>query len=323
MPENALRVAIVGPGAIADLHAEALAAAGCDLVAAAGPNAADTEDFAHRHGIPTAEAALERVLERADVDALAVCSPSPFHAEQTIQALRAGKHVLCEIPVAVTLADAERVAEVARETGRRVLIGHTMRFWEPVVALRHLVESGSFRATHVIARSTMLRQTNVGWTGKTRDWVDDVLWHHGAHVADTAIWLLGEPPASVTGIRGPEWPGSGNHMDVGLVLGTASGQVATLALSFHSRTPLNDYVVVGEDETYELRDGSLHSSNGVVVDGGSTADVQAAAIRRQDLHFVRSLQAGVSPHPSVVDVLPAMRALSQAHATGRAWSKAA
>ena len=315
-----VRVALVGPGAIGDSHARALVAAGCELVAAVGPKQDEVEAFARRHGIASTALELEPVLGRNDVDAVAVCSPSPVHAEQAVAALEAGKHVLCEIPAGLTLADTSAVAAAAEKAGRQAMVCHTMRFWGPVLALRRLVESGDVRPTHVVARSTLLRQENVGWTGTPRDWVDDVLWHHGAHVVDTALWLLDEPVATVAGLRGPDWPGSGKHMDVNALLATRSGRLAALALSYHGRVAVNDYLVISEEETYEIRDGKLLSSAGVVDDGGTVAAVQEAAVHAQDRHFVEAVAAGSTVRPAVADVLPAMEVLEQVQEGGRAWA---
>jgi 2-hydroxy-4-carboxymuconate semialdehyde hemiacetal dehydrogenase len=315
----ASRVAIVGPGAMADVHAEALVTAGCSIATVVGPHAGDLRDFADRHDVPSSTTSLDEALTSEALDAVVVCSPSHVHAEQAIRSLAAGKHVLCEIPAGLSLAEAQAVAAAAMRFGRNVMVGHTMRYWAPVVELRRLVEDSGFRPTHVIARMAMLRQTNVGWTGRQRDWVDNVLWHHGAHVVDTVLWLLNEPVVTVQASRGADWDGSGTHMDVGIGLATASGSLASIALSYHARVERNDYLVIGVDETYEIREGRLFSSAGTVVDRGPVADVQSAAVRAQDARFAACVRGEASGYPSVEDVLPAMRVLEDAQVSGRQW----
>ena len=259
------------------------------------------------------------MLSRDDLDAVVVCTPSALHAEHTDAALRAGKHVLCEVPAGLSLAEVEGVASTARAVGREVMVAHTMRFWEPFVALRSIIEEGAVVPAHIIVRSTMLRHSNEGWTGRPRAWTDDVLWHHGAHAVDTAIWLLGQSPAYATGVRGADWSPTGTHMDVGIVLATARGQIASLALSFHSRVTLNDYVVIAEDETFEIRDCTLYGPQGAIAGGRTEAEMQRDGMHAQDLHFIDSLSAGAPVRPSIHDVLPAMRALAQADDAGRSW----
>jgi 2-hydroxy-4-carboxymuconate semialdehyde hemiacetal dehydrogenase len=116
-----------------------------------------------------------------------VASPSPVHAEQSVAALRAGRHVLCEIPVSVDLDGAEELAATADATGRIAMVGHTLRYWAPHRTVREWVERGDLRLRHLVARSLQLGQTNVGWMGRQRDWTDSVLWHHGAHLVDAAL----------------------------------------------------------------------------------------------------------------------------------------
>lgn len=317
---TAVRIALVGPGAIGEKHVHALRAAGADVAAVVGPDTAATGEFAARHDVGSVETDVQRVVSRDDIDAVVISSPSPFHAGQSLAALDAGKHVLCEIPVGLTLEDAHDVAAVAERAGRQAMVCHTTRFWAPALELRRMVDDGSFSAKHVIARSTIFRQENVGWTGVERDWVDDVLWHHGAHLVDTALWLLAEPAAVVSGTRGPDWRGSGKHMDVGMVLATPSGRIASLSLSYHARISVSDYLVIGEDETFEIRDGKLWSSSGVVVASESVAAVQEAAIHAQDKAFVDAVASGTPASPTVADVLPAMEALAAVEERGRRWT---
>lgn len=315
-----VRIALVGPGAIGEKHVHALRAAGADVAAVVGPDSRATAEFGARHDIASAETDVQSVVSRDDIDAVVISSPSPFHAGQSLAALDAGKHVLCEIPVGLTLEDARTVAAAAERAGRQAMVCHTTRFWAPALELRRLIDDGSFAATHVIARSTIFRQENVGWTGVERDWVDDVLWHHGAHLVDTALWLLAERASVVSGFRGPDWRGSGKHMDVGMVLATDSGRIASLSLSYHARIAVSDYLVIGEEETFEIRDGKLWSSSGVVAGSETVAEVQDAAIRAQDKTFVDAIASGTIASPSVADVLPAMEALAAVEERGRRWT---
>lgn len=317
---STVRIALVGPGAIGEKHIQALRAAGADVAAVVGPDSRAAADFAARHEIASVESDVQSVVSRDDIDAVVISSPSPFHAGQSLVALDAGKHVLCEIPVGLTLEDARDVAAAAERAGRHAMVCHTTRFWAPALELRRMIDDGSFSAKHVIARSTIFRQENVGWTGVERDWVDDVLWHHGAHLVDTALWLLAEPASVVSGLRGPDWHGSGKHMDVGMVLATPSGRIASLSLSYHSRVAVSDYLVIGEDETFEIRDGKLWSSSGVVVGSESVAEVQDAAIGAQDKAFVDAVASETIASPNVVDVLPAMEVLAAVEERGRRWT---
>src|SRR5262245_45430828 len=115
------RVALLGYGAIADFHAGALRQAGAELRLVAGPNEPALASFGARHGIARLEASATAACSRDDVDVVVIASPSAAHAEQARVAIRNGKHVLVEIPLALSLADGEELVDLADRHG--VLLG--------------------------------------------------------------------------------------------------------------------------------------------------------------------------------------------------------
>src|SRR5689334_12349969 len=113
-----VQLAILGNGSIARAHVQALHTLGIDGLAISsvmGRVPESTDAFAAEHGIARSTIRLEDVLEDNRISAVIVCSPSDLHAEQTERALRAGKHVLCEIPLATSLADVDRLIAIADE----------------------------------------------------------------------------------------------------------------------------------------------------------------------------------------------------------------
>jgi scyllo-inositol 2-dehydrogenase (NADP+) len=76
------------------------------------------------------------------VDVIVVATPSHVHATQVLEALRQGKHVVCEKPLALSVADADRMIDAAREAGRVLTVFHNMRYWPDVAKVRQVVESG-------------------------------------------------------------------------------------------------------------------------------------------------------------------------------------
>jgi 2-hydroxy-4-carboxymuconate semialdehyde hemiacetal dehydrogenase len=306
------RIGLLGYGAIASLHARALAQLDCPLAAVIGPDPVQARQFADEHGVARATDALPDVLGAPDVDAVVVASPNDVHAEQTLAALAAGKHVLCEVPLALSYGDAERVAAAAIAADRQVMVCHTPRFWAPIRQLRQLVDDGELIVHHVIARTLIRRHENVGWTGRRRSWVDHLLWHQGSHLVDTALWLMTDEVEHVAAVAGRAQPATGFPMDVGLVVRTGSGALANLALSFNSLIEVSDLLVVGEDETFRIDAGSLGSSRGPVLAAAGEEAVMEAAIRVQDGEFVRALRTGTAARPGAADVLATYRVLQQA-----------
>ncbi|WP_432970611.1 Gfo/Idh/MocA family protein [Dactylosporangium sp. CA-233914] len=302
-----VRIAIVGPGAIGDVHAASLRRLGITPRAVVGTVADELAGFAAKHSVATTYRALDELLADDTIDGAIVATPSHLHSDQTRQLLDAGKHVLCEIPLGLTFDDAQSVAACARAAGRTAMGGYTLRYWEPHRRLQSMLDDHDIRPTQIVVRSLMLRQTNVGWTGRQRDWTDNVLWHHGGHSIDAALWHLGaSDTVEVRGAVGPTWPGSGAAMDVAAVLSTEDHRFASITLSYHSRIPASDFLVITPDHSFLVTEGRLLMDGDVVYDAGTAADAQTAAIIAQDRAFAEAIVHGTTPDTSVDVLLPAL-----------------
>jgi predicted dehydrogenase len=117
-------------------------AARCELAAIASRDAVLARDVADRLGIPKAHGTYEALLSDPDVDAIYIPLPNHLHAEWTIAAVGAGKHVLCEKPLALTVADAERMIEAARAAGVHLMEAFMYRHHPSWVAAVDLVRAG-------------------------------------------------------------------------------------------------------------------------------------------------------------------------------------
>jgi len=114
-----LRWGILGPGRIAPRLVRAVSgSARATLVAVASRDATRAASFATEHGIPTSYGSYDALLASSDVDVVYIALPNHLHAEWTIRALEAGKHVLCEKPLALTLGDVDAIAGTAERAGR-------------------------------------------------------------------------------------------------------------------------------------------------------------------------------------------------------------
>ena len=251
---NDISVALVGPGAIGERHLRALRSRGAEVTVVVSRYPDEAAAFARAHGIAAHTAELDLALARTDVDAVVLASPSPFHHDQALASLRAGRPVLSEIPYALDLPGAEELVRVAAETGLAASVAHSFRFAQPYQEIRRRVEDGRLDVRHVSVQQLSLRHENIGWTGRRRDWVDDLLWHHGGHVIDLAMWFLDTDEVDVLGVVGPDWAGNGTYMDVSATLVAPDRDMASFALSYHSRMSGGSMFVIGEDETYAVRD---------------------------------------------------------------------
>jgi predicted dehydrogenase len=114
----------------------------CRIVAIADPNLALAREAARRFDIPTTTADHRELLQRDDIDVIDVCTPSHTHFELAWAALEAGKHVLCEKPVAYDFRDTRRAAALAKSKGLKTKLGFTFRYAPSVRYMRELVAQG-------------------------------------------------------------------------------------------------------------------------------------------------------------------------------------
>jgi 2-hydroxy-4-carboxymuconate semialdehyde hemiacetal dehydrogenase len=310
MSHKELIVSFVGYGSIAAAHARALREPGgvrFDSVVGRRPEA--TEAFAREWGFAHWTLSLEEALARPGLDAVIICSPSDQHAAQAEQALRAGKHVLVEIPLATNLVDAERVTALSEQAGLRLMVAHTQRFFPALLELRRRIAEGELHPHHLDCRWFFLRRSNVNWEGRQRSWTDNLLWHHACHVVDAALWLLGQTEADsrdsirAAGQAGPPHVQLGIPLDLDLLL--RAGHVpVNIAMSYNSPWPMHDYMVIGEEATIRFESGRL-----IGQDGDLFVPEGAHPIREQDREFLAAVREGRVSSVSGRSVLPAMRVL--------------
>jgi UDP-N-acetyl-2-amino-2-deoxyglucuronate dehydrogenase len=192
-----LGIAIVGAGAVARYHAQAVAqAAGARLVAVSRSDAARAAEASAEFGVPC-ETSIEALLARPDVDAVAICTPSGQHAAQAVAAARAGKHVLVEKPMALTLADADAMIAAAREAGVRLGVAFQRRTEPAYQAVRQAVAAGALGPVVMGAASVPYFRSQdyyrgAPWRGT---WAQDgggALMNQGIHLVDLLLWFLGD-----------------------------------------------------------------------------------------------------------------------------------
>ncbi len=273
---------------------------------------APTRAFAEEFGATLATTDLDELLADPRIEAVIVCSPTDLHAEQTERALRAGKHVLCEIPLATSLAETDRLIDLAERTGLRLMVCHTQRYAAPLIEAQRMIASGEVQPRAMVSRYLLDKRENVSWTGRRRSWTDNLLWHHGCHAVDAALWLLGAEAIDVTARATPPDPRLGIPMDLAIVLRTTREQVVTVAMSYRALPPVQDYVVIAEETTLVYANDELRDHRRVLVPAADQGSYDTAAIDRQDTDFFASILSGSEPVSSARSVRPAMAALQAA-----------
>jgi 2-hydroxy-4-carboxymuconate semialdehyde hemiacetal dehydrogenase len=307
-----MKVCLVGHGAFGIKHLEALAnIAGVAVVSLVGADAAEARTVAEKWNIPHSSANLAASLALPKVEAVILTTPTPLHAAQAEQCMRAGKHVMIEIPMADSLADAERLVRVQRETGVVAMAGHTRRFNPSHQWIHRKILAGELKIQQMDVQTYFLRRTNINALGQPRSWTDHLLWHHACHTVDLFGYQTGERISASFALQGPVHPTLGIAMDMSIGLKVPSGAICTLSLSFNNDGPLGTFFrYICDNGTYLARYDELLDGKGKAVDV-SRVDVSMNGIELQDREFFAAIREGREPNASVAQCLPAMQALGR------------
>jgi 2-hydroxy-4-carboxymuconate semialdehyde hemiacetal dehydrogenase len=314
-----VRVALLGDGVIAAEHAMALSTLGCRPHVVVGVSDVKVRAFAGRYEIDRWSTSLDSALDDGQVQAVVVATPNDAHAPQTLAALASDRHVLCEVPLATSLATAREVSARAAACDRISMVCQTQRYLPAVHRLRQLAETGVLDPIQILSLAGLRRRhdENIGWKGVPRDWIDSVVWHHGSHAVDTALWLLNDQVEFVRTATARPDPADGRPLDLSIQLETISGRMATLVLSYSLRRPASELVVVGERETYRVSEGVLREPLAGESEFGSGAGCEdpdratSAAIRAQDGLFLAAIAGASTPAPVPADLVPVFEILNE------------
>jgi predicted dehydrogenase len=185
--------AIVGAGRWGSLVASALGQVeGLALAGVADESAGAAAAAAARLGC-TAYGSLEAVLADAAVEAVVAAVPNDQHASVAQAALRAGKHVFLEKPMALLVRDADATVAIARQHGRVLMVDHLQRYYAPLRAVKQLADAGVLGAVLAVSmrRRDLLHRT-IPWL-QQRQRVGGLLYQSACHEYDFLCWLCGEP----------------------------------------------------------------------------------------------------------------------------------
>jgi 2-hydroxy-4-carboxymuconate semialdehyde hemiacetal dehydrogenase len=303
-------IALAGPGAFGRKHLDALKQIdGAEVAVIVDPNIGVAKKVAADYGVPTAVDELDAALAMDEVDAVILCTPTQMHAEQAIRAMRAGKHVEVEIPVADSLADAEAVLDVQRETGLVCAIGHTRRFNPSHQWLHNRLRAGELTIQQMDVQTYFFRRSNLNALGEPRSWTDHLLWHHAAHTVDLFQYQTGENVIAVNGMEGPKHDELGIAMDMSIQMKTESGIILTLSLSFNNDGPLGTFFrYICDNGTYIARYDDLVDGYENAIDV-SQVDVSMNGIELQDREFIAAVRGERESRASIGNVIDCYRVL--------------
>ncbi len=192
---EALRVASIGLGWWGGELATKAAAGGSDVVRCFARSEESRNTFGEAHGARPA-ASYEEVLADPDVEAVLIATPHSTHADLVVQAAAAGKHVFCDKPFTLTVAEAKRATQAAADAGVVLQVGHNRRRQPANRRLKQMIDADELGMVHY-AEANLSHPKGLnprsGWRGEPEESPAGGMTGLGVHMADNLIYLLGRP----------------------------------------------------------------------------------------------------------------------------------
>jgi predicted dehydrogenase len=319
---NALNVGVVGLGYWGPNLARNFASiAGSRLTYLCDADVATAQQVAARFPGARAVTELDELLSEPDLDAVALATPVPTHAELAERVLRAGKHCFVEKPLALTVQSAERAVAAAADAGRVLMVGHLLEYHPGVRALKQIADSGELGDDIYYIYGNRLN------LGKLRA-DENALWSLGAHDVSVVLYLAGEEPVDVVA-HGESYVRSGVEDVVFCFLRFPSGLVAHLHLSWLDPHKERRFTVVGSRRMATFDDMKLESKL-TVYDKGFDEDSSTYGeyitrsggsfspqipntepLRSECEHFIDSIRAGTAPRSDGASGVRVVRVLER------------
>jgi predicted dehydrogenase len=327
------RIAVVGAGHVAQVaHIPAYRAnPDVELVAVVDEDPVKARRIKEQAGFKTWYEDFNTMLRKADVDAVDICTPNYLHAPMGIAALRSGRDVLCEKPLARNAAEAQRMVDTAEENGRILMVAMNNRFREDAQVLQKFIAGKELGDVNVVKAGWLRRATD--W--KERAWFTErgkagggALLDLGTPLVDLSIWISGLKKitgvsCSVFGKKGKD----GVEDSACAMVRFAGGACLMLEVNWNLRDP-RDVVymqVYGSKGAGVLTPLQVHKSmRGVLVNVTPTLGKQKnyykESYQAEIDHFIQCVRKQRSPLTSgkeAVDILRVMDAMYESASSGR------
>lgn len=323
--DRPVRLAILGAGHIGARHAACAAQIPeAEIVAVWSHTPASAAALAAQVGARTC-ATLQEVAEAPDIDAAIVCTPNALHADAAIPLARGGKHVICEKPLARTLAQAEAMMQAAAEAGVHLLVAHVVRFFPAFRRLYDLIQEGAIGTPAVIRMS---RETDAAPQGWRTDLAmsGGALLEMGVHDFDWLLWACG-PAERVTcraisrgGYSAPDYALTTLRLASGAIAHVESSMVAAAGFRTHGEIAGDrGLLAYDSDQDTALRVQLREPGPAADIQIPTTFTVESPYVS-QLRHFCRCIQGVETPQIAPEEALAALRvglAALESAATGR------
>jgi predicted dehydrogenase len=192
-----VRVGLLGSGFITDIHAHAMNSIPLDvkIAAVASPTPGKAAKFARHFGIAQAFTSLEEMLKKSDVDAVTIAIPNNLHCWACETIARAGKHVICEKPLCVTVSEADRMIDVCRKHGVLLCYAEELCFAPKYVRAKQLIKEGALGRPFLVKQSEEHDGPHKPWFWDMKRSGGGAMLDMGCHGLEFARWIFDKPKA--------------------------------------------------------------------------------------------------------------------------------
>ena len=247
--QTPLTIGVIGTGFISAEFVPAVQRSGAVRIAGvASRDAEQATQFARRFGLERAYAGYQALLDDSSVDAVYIALPNSLHAEWTERAARAGKHILCEKPLAPTIDEAARMRSAARQNGVVLLEAYPYYFQGQTIEMLRCIEDGQIGAIRCLQASIGFTVTKPDSIRLNRDLAGGALLDAGCYCVSLARRVFGAPPFLVT--ASSDWAESGVDRTTVATLKYSDGGFAQIACSI-AVSPHRSAIVNGSDGALE------------------------------------------------------------------------
>ena len=248
-----VRIGIAGSRFQADCiaHSVTILPDEAEIVAVASPTKGNAEAFARRHDVPRAYTDYHDLVRDKDVEMIWVAAPNHVHAQITIDAAKAGKHVVCEKPLCMTLEEADAMIEACKRAGVLLLYAEELFFAPKYVKAKQMADEGAFGRVHLVKQGEK-------HNGPHSDWFWDVAQSGGGAVMDLGChgiafcwWFLGKQPVKTvysqmwTQVHGARTQGDDEAVTI---IEFANGAVGIVESSWNRPGGMDDSIEVFGDK---------------------------------------------------------------------------
>jgi myo-inositol 2-dehydrogenase / D-chiro-inositol 1-dehydrogenase len=193
--QGRVKVGIIGSGFEADIHAESIRILPdeAEVVAVASPTPGNAERMARKRGIPRWFTDYRAMLAEADIELVTITAPNRLHAQMTVDAAKAGKHVVCEKPLCMTLEEADLMIATCREKGVLLMYAEELYFTPKYVKAKQMADEGAFGKVYLVKQCEKHSGPHAPWFWDVERSGGGVFMDMGCHGIAFCWWFLGRP----------------------------------------------------------------------------------------------------------------------------------